>query len=96
MKALDELIRIKLPRLAAHLAALEADVSVVGTNWYLTLFASSMPSETVRGVVGVGRSGGRRVVWGRLTLAPPALLRGGWQRRRRWRHTLQPALGCAC
>lgn len=48
MKALDELIRIKLPRLAAHLAALEADVSVVGTNWYLTLFASSMPSETVR------------------------------------------------
>eukprot|EP00879_Flechtneria_rotunda_P013690 GHRR01014300.1.p1 GENE.GHRR01014300.1~~GHRR01014300.1.p1 ORF type:complete len:277 (+),score=140.82 GHRR01014300.1:249-1079(+) len=47
MKALDELIGQKLPRLAAHLTALEADVSILATDWYLTLFATSMPAETV-------------------------------------------------
>ena len=47
MKALDELIRIKLPRLHAHLELLEADVSVVATDWFLTIFATSVPSETV-------------------------------------------------
>lgn len=47
MKALDELIALKLPRLSAHLHALEADVSILATDWFLTLFAASMPSETV-------------------------------------------------
>lgn len=47
MKALDELIAQKLPRLSAHLNALEADVSILATDWFLTLFSASMPSETV-------------------------------------------------
>lgn len=47
MKALDELIAQKLPRLSAHLNALEADVSILATDWFLTLWAASMPSETV-------------------------------------------------
>lgn len=47
MKALDELIAQKLPRLSAHLTALEADVSILATDWLLTLFSASMPSETV-------------------------------------------------
>lgn len=47
MKALDELIAQKLPRLSAHLTALEADVSILATDWFLTLYSASMPSETV-------------------------------------------------
>lgn len=47
MKALDELIAQKLPRLSAHLNSLEADVSILATDWFLTLYAASMPSETV-------------------------------------------------
>jgi hypothetical protein len=35
-----------MPRLAAHLHELEADVSILATDWYLTLFATSMPAET--------------------------------------------------
>jgi hypothetical protein len=50
MKALDELIAQKLPRLSAHLNALEADVSILATDWFLTLFSASMPSETVSGI----------------------------------------------
>jgi len=47
MKALEDLTHSKLPKLAAHMAALEADISVIATEWYLSLFAASMPSETV-------------------------------------------------
>ncbi len=46
MKALDELASTKLPRLSAHLKALEADMSLISTDWYLTLFCTSCPSET--------------------------------------------------
>ena len=53
MKALDELIALKLPRLSAHLQALEADVSILATDWFLTLFAASMPFETVSAAVGL-------------------------------------------
>jgi hypothetical protein len=48
MKALDELIAQKLPRLSAHFNALEVDVSILATDWFLTLYATCMPSETVR------------------------------------------------
>lgn len=47
MKALEEMISQKLPRLSAHLATLEADVSALALDWFLTLFCTSMPSETV-------------------------------------------------
>jgi hypothetical protein len=33
MRALEALIAAKLPRLAAHMAALEADVSLIATDW---------------------------------------------------------------
>jgi hypothetical protein len=33
MKALEDLIGTKAPRLAAHLAALEVDVGVIATEW---------------------------------------------------------------
>lgn len=32
-------------RIAAHLEALEFDVSLVCTEWFLCLFAKSLPSE---------------------------------------------------
>ena len=33
MKALEELVGHKLPRLAAHLADLDADMSLIATDW---------------------------------------------------------------
>ena len=33
MRALEELMASKLPRLAAHMAALEADISIIATDW---------------------------------------------------------------
>lgn len=32
-------------RIAAHLEALEFDVSLVATEWFLCLFSKSLPSE---------------------------------------------------
>lgn len=46
MRALDELISQKLPRLHAHLQAIDFDISMIATDWYLCLFSVSMPSET--------------------------------------------------
>ncbi|KAL1818043.1 hypothetical protein DCAR_0522558 [Daucus carota subsp. sativus] len=36
----------KCPRIAAHLEALEFDVSLVATEWFLCVFSKSLPSET--------------------------------------------------
>lgn len=47
MLALDELLSQKLPLLHAHLANTECDISLIATDWYLCLFTTSMPSETV-------------------------------------------------
>lgn len=47
MKALDELISDKLPRLAAHFQVIEMDISLLATDWYLGLYATSFPAETV-------------------------------------------------
>eukprot|EP00201_Polytomella_parva_P003812 CAMPEP_0175086916 /NCGR_PEP_ID=MMETSP0052_2-20121109/29530_1 /TAXON_ID=51329 ORGANISM="Polytomella parva, Strain SAG 63-3" /NCGR_SAMPLE_ID=MMETSP0052_2 /ASSEMBLY_ACC=CAM_ASM_000194 /LENGTH=425 /DNA_ID=CAMNT_0016359183 /DNA_START=290 /DNA_END=1567 /DNA_ORIENTATION=+ len=47
MKALDELIASKLPKLHAHFRAIDFDISMLATDWYLCLFSSSLPSETV-------------------------------------------------
>lgn len=33
MKALEDLLSSKLPRLAAHMRALEADVGIIATEW---------------------------------------------------------------
>lgn len=36
----------KCPRIAAHLEALEFDVSLIATEWFLCVFSKSLPSET--------------------------------------------------
>lgn len=55
MRALDELIGTKLPRLQQHFQAIDFDISMLATDWYLCLFSVSLPSE-VRLVPGsIGR-----------------------------------------
>ncbi|XP_009610363.1 uncharacterized protein [Nicotiana tomentosiformis] len=45
-RVFKDLLTKKCPRIAAHLDALEFDVSLVCTEWFLCLFAKSLPSET--------------------------------------------------
>ncbi|XP_024967246.1 TBC1 domain family member 2B-like isoform X1 [Cynara cardunculus var. scolymus] len=40
------LLAKECPRVSAHLEALEFDVSLVATEWFLCLFSKSLPSET--------------------------------------------------
>lgn len=47
MRSLRELVETKLPRLAAHLTALRCDMSILATDWFLCLYSTSLPSETV-------------------------------------------------
>ena len=41
----QELVIEKMPKLAAHLAALHCDITIVATDWFLCLFCTSVPSE---------------------------------------------------
>ncbi len=45
MRALDELIGTKLPRLQQHFQALDFDINMLATDWYLCLYSVSLPSE---------------------------------------------------
>ncbi|KAL0291709.1 UNVERIFIED_CONTAM: TBC1 domain family member 2B [Sesamum radiatum] len=45
-RVFKDLLTKKCPRIAAHLEALEFDVSLVCTEWFLCLFSKSLPSET--------------------------------------------------
>ncbi|XWS36719.1 hypothetical protein CRYUN_Cryun20dG0110100 [Craigia yunnanensis] len=45
-RVFKDLLAKKCPRIAAHLEALEFDVSFVATEWFLCLFSKSLPSET--------------------------------------------------
>ncbi|KAG9128699.1 hypothetical protein Leryth_022927 [Lithospermum erythrorhizon] len=45
-RVFKDLLVKKCPRIAAHLDSLEFDVSLVSTEWFLCLFAKSLPSET--------------------------------------------------
>lgn len=45
MRALNELIAAKLPRLQQHFAAIDLDISMLATDWILCLYAASLPSE---------------------------------------------------
>ncbi|GFZ05225.1 Ypt/Rab-GAP domain of gyp1p superfamily protein [Actinidia rufa] len=45
-RVFKDLLIKKCPRIAAHLEALEFDVSLVATEWFLCLFSKSLPSET--------------------------------------------------
>ncbi|KAK1306231.1 hypothetical protein QJS10_CPA10g01780 [Acorus calamus] len=42
-----DMLAKKCPRIAAHLEAMEFDVSLVTTEWFLCLFCKSLPSEVV-------------------------------------------------
>lgn len=46
MQSLAELVVEKMPKLAAHLSALQCDITIVATDWFLCLFCTSLPSET--------------------------------------------------
>ncbi|KAK0590991.1 hypothetical protein LWI29_034141 [Acer saccharum] len=45
-RVFKDLLVKQCPRIAAHLEALEFDVSLVATEWFLCLFSKSLPSET--------------------------------------------------
>ncbi|CAA2979056.1 TBC1 domain family member 2B-like [Olea europaea var. sylvestris] len=45
-RVFKDLLTKKCPRIAAHLEAMEFDVSLVSTEWFLCLFSKSLPSET--------------------------------------------------
>ncbi|RZC27553.1 TBC1 domain family member 2A isoform B [Glycine soja] len=45
-RVFKDLLSKKCPRIATHLEALEFDVSLVTTEWFLCLFSKSLPSET--------------------------------------------------
>ncbi|CAK9221019.1 unnamed protein product [Sphagnum jensenii] len=45
-RVFKDMFKKKFPRLAAHLDKIEFDVSLVTTEWFLCLFAKSLPSET--------------------------------------------------
>ncbi|KAK8497883.1 hypothetical protein V6N11_000651 [Hibiscus sabdariffa] len=45
-RVFKDLLAKKCPRIAAHLEALEFNVSLVATEWFLCLFSKSLPSET--------------------------------------------------
>ncbi|XP_057955278.1 uncharacterized protein LOC131149145 [Malania oleifera] len=45
-RVFKDLLAKKCPMIAAHLEALEFDVSLVATEWFLCLFSKSLPSET--------------------------------------------------
>ncbi|KAK2378299.1 hypothetical protein P8452_49798 [Trifolium repens] len=45
-RVFKDLLAKKCPRIATHLEALEFDVSLVTTEWFLCLFSKSLPSET--------------------------------------------------
>lgn len=45
MRSLWELVSSKLPRLAQHLQALKCDISILATDWFMCLFATTLPAE---------------------------------------------------
>ncbi|RAL41863.1 unnamed protein product [Cuscuta campestris] len=45
-RVFKDLFTKNCPRVASHLQALEFDVSLVSTEWFLCLFSKSLPSET--------------------------------------------------
>lgn len=46
MRSLQELIKIKLPRLSNHMERFSCDISLIATDWFLCLYSTSLPVET--------------------------------------------------
>lgn len=47
MRTLESIVAKKLPRLAHHMDLIDCDFSMVSTEWFLCLYATSLPPETV-------------------------------------------------
>ncbi|WOK92948.1 hypothetical protein Cni_G01640 [Canna indica] len=62
-RVFKDLLAKKWPRIAAHLEAMEFDVSLVATEWFLCLFAKSLPSETTLRVWDVLFNEGAKVLF---------------------------------
>ncbi|XXG44792.1 hypothetical protein AAC387_Pa02g0050 [Persea americana] len=62
-RVFKDLLAKKCPRIAAHLEALEFDVSLVATEWFLCLFSKSLPSETTMRVWDVLFNEGAKVLF---------------------------------
>ncbi|XP_010270118.1 PREDICTED: growth hormone-regulated TBC protein 1-like isoform X1 [Nelumbo nucifera] len=62
-RVFKDLLTQKCPRIAAHLEALEFDVSLVATEWFLCLFSKSLPSETTMRVWDVLFNEGAKVLF---------------------------------
>ncbi|XP_039120692.1 LOW QUALITY PROTEIN: growth hormone-regulated TBC protein 1 [Dioscorea cayenensis subsp. rotundata] len=58
-----DLLAKKCPRISAHLEAMEFDVSLVATEWFLCLFSKSLPSETTLRVWDVLFNEGAKVLF---------------------------------
>ncbi|CAL9212102.1 uncharacterized protein LOC135617442 [Musa acuminata AAA Group] len=58
-----DLLAKKCPRIATHLEAMEFDVSLVATEWFLCLFSKSLPSETTLRVWDVLFNEGAKVLF---------------------------------
>ncbi|XP_042471582.1 growth hormone-regulated TBC protein 1-like [Zingiber officinale] len=58
-----DLLAKKCPRIAAHLEAMGFDVTIVATEWFLCLFAKSLPSETTLRVWDVLFNEGAKVLF---------------------------------
>lgn len=67
-RVFKDLLNKKCPRLAAHLELIGFDVSLVITEWFLCLFAKSLPSETTLRVWDVLFNEGAKVLF-RIALA---------------------------
>ncbi|KAF8414190.1 hypothetical protein HHK36_002189 [Tetracentron sinense] len=62
-RVFKDLLAKKCPRIAAHLEALEFDISLVATEWFLCLFSKSLPSETTMRVWDVLFNEGAKVLF---------------------------------
>ncbi|KAJ4975638.1 hypothetical protein NE237_000744 [Protea cynaroides] len=62
-RVFKDLLSKKCPRIAAHLDALDFDVSLVATEWFLCLFSKSLPSETTMRVWDVLFNEGAKVIF---------------------------------
>lgn len=67
-RVFKDLFKKKLPRLATHLDNLDFDVSLVITEWFLCLFAKSLPQETTMRVWDVLFNEGANILF-RVALA---------------------------
>lgn len=86
MGCLGALLAAKQPRLAAHLSACGCEASLLATDWYLCLFATTLPAESAARVWDALWCEGRKVLHRLglclLSMAAPRLMTldnpGGW------------------